>query len=1229
MSLAEPQFERVAGTRLYWLDGSSRTIGFFSSTTFGGSDRPLLSATWTDEQGVYLFVGVAPASDASFAAALPGYLASQGWPNGPKFLWLQNPNVATWVGQTLNLAKGGKGWTVSRRADFRLSNYTLTVTSGSTVTLAAAAQNWGFAFTGGTIAVATFFAPGGQYDAAGGQLLLPFAGGQSGCWRFSITLSNGSGSPNDFSRLSVGVRYFYPGAQSGGRPFVRALHLTPLMQPAASLKLDTALDPLRPTTPDRSWLSFFPLNGSLPAFGSTFATARGYGVELTPLAALGALPDARLVFSVQPRAAGPAPAPIDYYLAPQGAYSLTFHTSETVSVPDSTGATIHRLLCGASGLEYLGMPSDQPAQLVFVPGKNAFAPLTNASTAASPLTSLGTTSWVWASSGDGVRYYAQPEDAPLFKVPDTTKNDAGSFLDYFEVPALRLAPPDGVRAFPLAPYRGLSADEVKAALQVEAAALAPARRQAILAADVSAWAAPAREKGAPRDATVNVGVTPQGLAVGVGTDGIQWTWVGIGNDTDAARPEPNLIFTKADGAFRQALETNRLFMVAANGETFLKNASVRYQLTAEGIAELRVEGSVPATVLNPVAAYFESHRYPVFRNEDDFVTALVAASSGAASYKLQFQRKSGLLMPRVGDWRFQISPRNWNNPDRPEHRNVLMVFKFNIGRSLAEMTDDVASWTWPEVAAFPGGTVADAQAELQSIYRAARDAYTTTSATGQTSPYANFIGVLNDKNWTGIIVFSCDMPLRALPGPLQALAAGIDPKRFYAHHVGFSITPFAEQQGGLRFGKSSMFGLLDYQDPQDQYFEDNRAYMFKVLQLTVGFRNSVMVDFASRVQLLVNRFFGAPARLFPTDHGNNVNLHGVYQRQKDSSGVEHGTYVFSMERQNTVGMAGSALRWAQLLSTQLVTTKAADPANPSSKVVALFQMGGNLYFYEPVGFDPFSFGQTREEELAGKPAAQAASALRFGNLGVRMEFTMAERKPSFTFVTEALSFDLSNSAPRRKALYGLFPLRLAGIVAAPDPAVPVAEGSAQGPDSFGYVSVGAPIQQARLRDPWYGLVYEIDLGTLGALAGSAGLTLNLLVAWSAGGTGEEPAVYVGVRLPGMKDALGVELPLQGILTLGFRSIQLLADDDEKTGKRQYLLRFRNFAIRFLGLAFPPGYNDILLAGNPDSTSPTKLGWYAAYAADEDPKRKKQPSRTARLVNARRLPASLLGTRNDE
>src|SRR5215510_9968345 len=93
---AEPQFTRVTGTNLFWLDGSGRTIGFQSGPGAPIGDNPTLSRTWgEDPRGIYFFLPEAPvASDQDFAASLRSYLETRGWPSGyQKFLWLQNPNA--------------------------------------------------------------------------------------------------------------------------------------------------------------------------------------------------------------------------------------------------------------------------------------------------------------------------------------------------------------------------------------------------------------------------------------------------------------------------------------------------------------------------------------------------------------------------------------------------------------------------------------------------------------------------------------------------------------------------------------------------------------------------------------------------------------------------------------------------------------------------------------------------------------------------------------------------------------------------------------------------------------------------------------------------------------------------------------------------------------------------------------------------------------------------------
>jgi hypothetical protein len=173
-----------------------------------------------------------------------------------------------------------------------------------------------------------------------------------------------------------------------------------------------------------------------------------------------------------------------------------------------------------------------------------------------------------------------------------------------------------------------------------------------------------------------------------------------------------------------------------------------------------------------------------------------------------------------------------------------------------------------------------------------------------------------------------------------------------------------------------------------------------------------------------------------------------------------------------------------------------------------------------------------------------------------------------------------------------FPLHLINLVTSPNLAAPDAAPSGQTPEDLGYTSISAPLEQALLSPPWYGLVFTLDLGSLGALAGSVGLAVRLLAAWAPGATPDDRPVYLGLQLPGAR-ALGIDWPLEGVLRLGFRSFQFEATD-VAGGGRAYMLRMRRLALSVLGWSFPPGNRDVFLFGNPNGDGSAALGWYAAF-----------------------------------
>jgi hypothetical protein len=425
-----------------------------------------------------------------------------------------------------------------------------------------------------------------------------------------------------------------------------------------------------------------------------------------------------------------------------------------------------------------------------------------------------------------------------------------------------------------------------------------------------------------------------------------------------------------------------------------------------------------------------------------------------------------------------------------------------------------------------------------------------------------------------------EVPLADLPEAVRPLAAGIDPQMFRAHHLGLPITSFSKKDGALRFERSESFALIDYQSPGDQHGDGGKPFCFKVQRLSVSFRNGEMSAFSSRAQLFVNRVFGAPAMLYPSEHGNNLILNGFYQIEEHAGDDRGGTYIFSLENPCAFQLKESALAEMSVEGLRMGIVEERQNDLQHGETSVFFQLAGCLKFIEPEGFDPFCWGDTGGDSGSGLP---------YSGYVIRMTFSSADPSNAHFSVQEGnLTLHPAQAHARPLSLYSCFPLHLTGLMAS--------QTSDAKPETFGFVSISTPLSQGKLSAPWFGLVYDLDIGTLGAMASAAGLSLRLLAAWNPCTEEHDAALYIGAALPGSDMLSGLNLPLQGIMTLGFKSLQFSAYDQEKDGsvRRQYILRFRDFGLHVLGFSFPPGHNDISLFGNPDKGNSGKLGWYAAY-----------------------------------
>jgi len=633
-------------------------------------------------------------------------------------------------------------------------------------------------------------------------------------------------------------------------------------------------------------------------------------------------------------------------------------------------------------------------------------------------------------------------------------------------------------------------------------------------------------------------ITPQGFVIEASASGRSQITIA---SVPAADPSA-LVLTDVRGPLAAALQADQAFLVVADPSVFFNFGSIRYQLREQQIDRLPVPPSVRAglkAALGPT--------YPEFETEGDFA-AVVEAVAGT-SWDVA-RAAAGRLVADVQGWRFNLSPRAWRT-DRATR--TVMLIKFAAG-PLASLVADPARWSWPAAA----GDVSETRGLIEQILTGA------TAAPAGSDLAAFSTDVATNPAWNGVLVLNAPIVLDELPPDLRIVGAGTNHHAFYAHHVALALTAVGTEATGAPRGASAIGALVAYDDASDLVMTENVPFAFKAFSVRARFTNGAVAGFDAQVELMVNRLFGALLRKLAPERGNNLVLDGTYQVQQGLP-----VYQFVLRGVNEYVVARSALEAITVSAVRLETgTTAGEGAFD-------FVLSGTLDFRDLAGADVFSF-----------------EALRFSNLRVRM--LPGASGPTFEVDEGGLALDATNSNARARSLAGRFPARVSRLIAiaadpAADPALPP-----RGPQALGYAPVLAPITTSPLEPPWYGLVFTVDLGSNGSLAGNAPLSLELLAAWTPGKDDQEPSVYLGASAGG---AIGGGWSFQGVLRLGFKTFQLLVQDDVSGGAptRDYGLRLGRFIFTALAASFPPGQADLFLFGNPDGDPATSLGWYAAYA----------------------------------
>lgn len=985
------------------------------------------------------------------------------------------------------------------------------------------------------------------------NIYIPTNGKLMGCLVYNLDVSS---SNYNFPANLAALNYFYPGDKNTLNSFTYLMFDSDQTQDAGSYYI--SMDPNNPLNTEdllRTFLVPMTSNVMPTTLPSGFSTDSGLQLGLSSVLNLNPYPNTSLIWmptdstgmivyvNNQPKDS----TGNNYDYVPSGQFSICLWNTTT---PES--GTIYNLLCGLSGIETF---SFQPATqsysgdiLTFCTGNKAYAPSyvapsagTNQSGAA-VLSEDYTTAWISVGNGvgndSGNLYYSQPTGASLYASNSGVGKTVSGLLGFFEPVACTLTSGD-LAPVPMVPYRllNLSDNSEENNYSDFELKVISTNRKTTLEKTIQKNAAKSRAArkqtlmGEVSD-TLVTSTSPQGLLVEVDTTSNEWTELILAKNVNI----------NEDG-------NPPITMEFLNLNSTLQSA---FQTNQQFLV---VSWNKPLT--------------------DGGTDYILYGTDGSSSNFLNEMIIEG--------WPFLANVPT-SNPNGV-FTNVL-IFKFCEG-TLANQISDSSTWTSPELF----NCVDYGNLELLQNWLTDYCTNATNKYEAGDSNYYYFSNIINDPNWNGILLLQSNISIQDFPPELQGLLAGIDLSRFFGHHLGINVNHIsAGENGELTMSPvSSLFGLIDYTDVLfDQYNDDISKYLagisppsgdynYKVLSLRILFGNSAIQNFNSYVQLAISNLFGCSVAA--SNNSNIIIFTGSYEDQNGDP-----NYIFNETGDNLLPLKSNALNGIEIVKASFVTEQ---PQNgeDSTMVYVKFSFWGFMNFAEQT-FDLYSFGSP---SLDGQNQFIPGDGLSYSNMAINMNFAMETSSVQFfTFDVSQMAFDLGQSHWRSASLYGHFPLELTGIL--------TGDTTSQ-PSSQGYIPLPIPgmVGSSSWVGTWYGLVFNLNMGTMGDLTNSLGFNSTMLMVWTTGANAQLGAM---LQLPGLSTQAKM-LSLQGVLSLNIGNLQLQTAQNQDSGTAAYMMSMNQITLKFLSFSFPPsGAVNFYLFGNPDTDAqPSSLGWYLGYQAD--------------------------------
>lgn len=1059
------------------------------------------------------------------------------------YVWLRDPaDITAATAAVMGLASDGTRVQNSLTGATIVSGLQLVILSGTTLAL----EGETLQLSNGEIRFEGSSAPHMQTVAGGA---IPFSGTLRGGVQFTAYVAASSLKSTWF----WGFEFFYSGTPS---PVGELLPLADSVS-ADFVQLAVTLNPSDPCNDGTAEVSALAFTGStlrdnqiIPTvLDSYFRTTAGEAIALVPVPG---------TFGTDPY-----PARLGFNRGVQIDESQErFHTSPggdfTPQIAGSSDHSARDLMCGLQGTELIAFrpKSDtyEGDRMRFEPRQPAYSPLYPFALSSPTGPQMDptqpllegqpyVTSWmnVIATDGSALPYVAQPKGLTLYGRDNVVNPSQPTLLGMVD-PSVKLPPASSNAFFPLVPYSGVNEPHANVA-DFELQIIGPTRRKII--GEKSPGVAPSRtavfRPGTAADSAPYNTTTPTGFLVTV-EDGV-WKKILLGQNVEPAKRQ--MYFCNPPAPLQQAFQTNQLFAVIANARftgAFASGGTGNCGAGAAFYNEMNIaDWFITATVGN--------NRYNDYRN-----VVIVKGMKGAL-YDVTADQPSGLVM----------------NPDQWTQKSELGA------------PSDIP----------PGGTEPgppDAN-ELTVLSAWLQDYFEAARVHPESKYFRKFNEIARNPNWTGVLILRTNI---TVPSSLAGIMAGVrDRDAFNAHHFGIEITQVTNTPGQPLDvdGSSSMFGLIYYSDPafvapvaagekpQAVPPPGGIDYEFRLLTLRVLFENTAIVEFQSWAQLTINTLFDSRVKTIEGGSNNTIILTGTYQEA-------NGVGIYNLGTTDAVRCYlsdNNVINKIEITSAQMTTQSAT-----SSR----FSLSGFLDFAVVADrsgqpFDVFSFGSEytiQNEKIVMKN--EPRKGLACSGLSIDMLFASDPLQNKYTFNATNVRFDVTTSTPRATSIFINFALGLQRLISGDKESTPANNG-------FASLITDATLTGVE-GGTWYGLVYQLNLGTPGNLAGSVGLTSGLLTAWAPKSGPDAYSALVGLRLPGTGGGAKL-ISLQNVLKLSIG--QLVLTFDRSTNS--FLLMLTEIALRFLGLLkIPPsGSSTFFLFGNPKSGGkPSGLGWYAMYNA---------------------------------